>query len=351
MRVMTRKVNDADLLAAAAFQNGKTPDAVEAVSQGFSGGQVLRCRWGAQTFALKRWPASTTENRVDEVHRVQTLSRQTLAIIPRLVALPSGERRLSAFGHHFELSSWMPGEPVDAPTQPNPACQTLAGSLSLGAAAIARFHRSVEILGVKMEIAPAVVRRWQRLAELKTLLPEALNAYSKGQSPERVRASVPLLQAVNHCVLEGGRLQSDAERWLRPWLDRPVETQWVLADVHREHVLFEGGQVEGIVDFDAVRRDTVATDLARWVGSFLIDGNATAALWAAAIGSYRTLRSLSPCEQELAGAIEKASWFIQLANWVVWNANAENDFPGGITAVERRVAFLMRRSRENYVNE
>jgi len=109
-------------------------------------------------------------------------------------------------------------------------------------------------------------------------------------------------------------------------------------------VLFKNDEVSGIVDFDAVRSDTVATDLARWVGSFAESGVSPELLWDAAINGYASVREISPCEQRLSGAIEQASWYIHLANWVTWIADESQNFPFGMVAAQRRVTALLRRS-------
>ena len=362
-------LDDGDSLAAAAvtrFLGRKPGTTLSRVSQGLSGGTVYRCSTNNGSFALKCWPAETTGQRVDEVHHVQRYAGEQLSrdnrftfkqlgqsfhpLVPKLSDLGGNQYRLTLADRHFDLSTWMPGAAFREPTvlaagDAESAIASVSGlenplsitsAIKAGAAAIARFHQATVDLGSEFLPAPAVIRRLKRLEELRQELPLALaNAY---------RLTGPAKVAAEHLTQHWHRMQRDSEAVLRIWELKPVTLQWVLRDVHREHVLFENDEVSGIVDFDAVRRDTVATDLARWVGSFAESGFSPELLWDAAITGYASVREISPCEQRLSGAIEQASWYIHLANWVTWIADESQNFPGGMVSAQRRVTALLRRS-------
>lgn len=334
--------------------------ALSRINQGLSGGRVFRCETAYGVFALKQWPPGTSAERVDLVHEVQQKVGRILPLLPELKSCLVGHAtRITIEGLHFEVSTWRPGSPFEpvAAEDPGPtkASMELGEALGRGAAAIARFHQASDTLardasgggtfGRVNAVAPAVTRRLKRLETLKGLLPSVLMEQA-ATSASSVQA-VSLAHARRMLADQWRRLHDRSEQILRPWLARPVPISWVLRDVHREHVLFEGGVVSGIVDFDALNRDTVATDLARWVSSFAelegaSQGRDSAELWAPVIEQYSGCRTISPCEQELAGAIEEASWYIQLANWVVWTADKDREIPGGIDAAERRVSALLR---------
>jgi len=298
------------------------------VSEGLSGAVVHQCTTKHGVFALKRWPPGTAAQRIDEIHHVQRFVGNSLSIIPPLVPWREQETRLTFGDWHFDCSRWLAGHAFDASTD------NVIAAVRNGAAAIGQFHRSTAGLGSEIAIAPAVVQRLSRLGELKELIPLAL-----GRS-QKLTGSLRLV--ANHFNQAWRQHHDQSVSRLRPWSARPVPIQWVLRDVHREHVLFEGGRVTAVVDFDAVKRDTVASDLSRWVGSFMEFAADPKTLWNQAFSSYQTSNAISPCEQELAGAIEEASGFISLANWVVWIAGEGRNFPGGMDAVERRVAHLLR---------
>lgn len=300
------------------------------VSEGLSGAVVHRCTTNGGVFALKRWPAGTSAQRIDEVHHVQRFVGNSLSIVPPLVPWREAQTRLTFGNSHFECSRWLAGLAFDD------AIDDVAAAVHRGAAAIGQFHRSAAALGSEIAIAPAVIQRWKRLGELKERLPVAL------LRSQTLTGSLRLV--ADRFNQTWRQLHDQSVSRLRPWISRPVPVQWVLRDVHREHILFEGGRVTAVVDFDAVKRDTVVSDLSRWVGSFREFAVDPKTLWSQAFSGYQASSAISPCEQELASAIEEASGFIYLANWVVWVACEDRDFPGGMDAVERRVAHLLRSS-------
>src|SRR5690606_27459615 len=88
-----------------------------------------------------------------------------------------------------------------------------------------------------------------------------------------------------------------------------------LRDVHREHVLVSGERVTGIVDFGAMRVDTVATDLARLLGSMAIEDEA---LWAGGIAAYDQVRAISDDERTLMTSYHETSTVLSGFYWLRW---------------------------------
>lgn len=318
---------------------------VQRVAGGLSGAAVFACQAEDRKYALKRWPAGTSAARVDEVHEVMLQSRRQLALVPELVRSPLGTTRLARDGYHYELTSWMPGSPFgddDVSVSGFPVLaksahdfQATLAAVAAGAEAIASFHDSVRRWGSVSAPAPAILRRLKRIEQLRTELPLALSHCE--------RLSPTLRTAADWLRSEGVRGLHTAGAMLGRWAGERIPTQIVLRDVHREHILFSAGQPSGLVDFDAVGRDTVATDIARWVSGFVESGTDPRPLWDAAGAGYRRVLPFSACERELAGAISQSSGVILLANWVVWMALEQRDFSGCSDLVDRRVAELMGR--------
>ncbi len=361
-------VDDDVITAATRFFAGQ-PFTIKPVAPGLSGAAVFRCQCATGEFALKRWPTAMSGDRIDQIHAVQRFARTSLELVPDVFAwddvfaCDDRQYRLTLGNHHFDCTTWMPGQCVapavygspgvgravpgfniDLPgtARPTPGFDNgLSGKTRLeliasGAAAIARFHLATQGLGSTNGIAPAVIRRLQRLAELVESLPIAL--------PIAQRQSGDVRAAGDYLAAHWQRLQHESRAILVPWSSTPVSLQWVLRDVHREHILFTDGDVSGLVDFDALKQDTVACDLARWVGSFADQLASHDSLWDVACAGYGRIRPISHCEQRLASAIEKVSWYIHLANWVIWTAGKPQDIPGGMETAERRIAGLLHRS-------
>ena len=250
----------------------------------------------------------------------------------------------------WELAEWMHGAPLgrDASLQ----------QISIGAAAIARFHQAVKTLANQWAPPPAVINRLSRLSELDDLLPQALAA----QTGPGV--SVPLRETIAEaCSLLYGtwpQIRDRINKALKPRLNQILPTQYVLRDVHREHVLFdedlrEHGSVSGLIDFDAVRVDTPLTDLSRWGGSFTVDRSDSDAVWEAVMAGYWAICQLEqPVERGRTVALIRdlhfSSIWISLANWAVWIRLQSRNFPAGDHAVRTRIDELCRLARRRCEN-
>lgn len=326
------------------FLPGARDVAVSRLSGGLSGAVVYRCDVDGRRYALKRWPEGTSAGRVDEVHDVLRRARKRLGLVPELVTSLFGSTRLSWDAGHFELASWVPGVAVGDGGEGR---ETIVDAVRRGAAAIGAFHEATRCWGEGESLPPAVLRRLGRIEELQRRLPEAL---ARGQSP------TPMIAMAAEWLRRHGnvRLKEAAAR-LEPWAARMVPVQVVLRDIHRQHILFQEGVVSGIVDFDALGKDAIATDLARWVGGFFADcgvglvvvgGDSEPSenlqtLWEAAVSGYSAIRSVPQSVVDLAVDIAEASWVILLANWVVWAHLGERDFSGLWPVVDRRVREIM----------
>ncbi len=316
------------------------------IAPGFSGSVVYRCDRSLRgslddggQFALKAWPASTERSRIEEIHRVQSRALAAgCAAVPRIHGLVTVDVR------HWELSSWMPGEPAAADAEPD--------FVRRGAFEIGRFQRAVALLGQLLQPAPAVLARLDRAAEVDRLLPPTLAAMNAGL----INFPPPLASAMREarqCLNEQWPMaRARIARTLADYRDLPVPNQYVLRDVHREHVLFCDREVSGLIDFDAVRIDTPMTDLARWVAGFLTgDRDRDDSIWEAAMAGLameNVLQSRNPMAFgqpqmiELATAIHFATTWISLANWLIWLISERRSFPAGHNRVAQRIEELTR---------
>ena len=126
-----------------------------------------------------------------------------------------------------------------------------------------------------------------------------------------------------------------------------MPTQYVLRDVHRDHVLFTDQKPTGLIDFDAIRVDTPSTDLARWVGSFLDGRKETEMLWETALAGFYDVYSLNgkskvAIDHRLAKDICFSTTWISLVNWLDWLLCQQRSFPPGPEFVAARVRELIR---------
>lgn len=319
------------------------------IRPGMSGAAVYDCRLAdGRRYALKSWPAGIERAHVQQVHQVITWARhQGCEFVPELSATAAETTVVLSGGRLWELAEWMPGQPLTLSASP--------AEIQAGAAAVARFHASAAELGVSDQPPPAVAARLRRLQQLGDLLPRAL---------QPTRSVVDTEPVLAETLGRAGRLLGEqwpaaaerVTRGLAPWADAPIATQYVLRDIHREHLLFGGGNpaslaagtgdrrnVTGLIDFDAVRIDTPASDLARWVSDFLVGRRDEAAeeVWRAAVAGFEQVRPFAIQHQRLARELVIATSWISLANWLVWLNVERRQFPAGPEAVAKRIEHLL----------
>ena len=326
------------------------------VPPGMSGAAVYECVAGdGEKLALKRWPEGTSRARMEEVHRVMRQSKQAgCELVPTVQefanvmikqggALTIPSPTVMADGNNYwDLLQWMPGVAANADAS--------LEVIRRGASGIAMFHASLRSLGTKRQSPPAVAARLTRLRQLDSLLPQAIaiDPTSRvGPTEKEKELGAVLAEACRRVRHEWDVVRARIARSLSPYVDKPVETQYVLRDVHRGHVLFSQGSATGIIDFDSLRIDTPATDLARWVGSFLSSQDEIDRVWEAALAGFQSENALitgprCQIDPKMAKELCFATNWLSLGNWLVWILCERRFFPAGNNAVISRVNELLR---------
>ena len=378
------------------------PYNLQRMQPGFSGGEIFRCQRENTTglpdvWALKRLPSGTSHQRVAQVHRVIALARVAGCLfVPRVFQTIRGESfAVDGRGDFWELLCWMPGTPINELS----AGELTDELLSAVGATLATLHSALSVsddgehgLGIlppeRLAEIPAVVARRRRLTELGAM-PEFSSTGSIGLSPAIADAAVlagslpPTLAAAVAAARSwlSTRWSTHVPEIMAALADcdpSPCTLQWVLRDVHSQHILVDfddrrsdahgaqfgdgamentivagrpggfsashqGGRVMGIIDFDAVQVDTRATDLARLVGSLGPPAVRRSEYWRPVLAGYRSVSPFSPEDETLAKTLSLATQWISLANWVVWVATEKKRFHAGENAVKLRVWDLLLR--------
>jgi homoserine kinase type II len=91
--------------------------------------------------------------------------------------------------------------------------------------------------------------------------------------------------------------------------------QPAIRDIHRDHVLFTGDEVTGLVDFGALRIDTPLADLARLIGSLASDNAAARQL---ALDAYAAVIPLSNTDRQLVDLLDDSGILLGGLNWLQW---------------------------------
>jgi len=296
---------------------GAAPVARKVVG-GFSGGEVWRIDSEGASHALRRWPDGTRPSRVDEVHSVLTAlaSRSGLPIAAPLAAR-DGSRWTWWGGDIWELTRWLPGEPPRSRTT-NPA---LVAAAMRGLAA---FHSAARgLTPPAFGESPSIVER-RGLARdgiawnASTFERAVATARDPQLAPraERVRNAAPPWLPVVRADLDGAHAG-------------PLH--WILRDVWRSNLLFEGERLSGWIDFDAMRIDSPSADIARLLGSLASDRPT----WQEGLSAYRESVALGADDARRILAFQRSGVLFSAINWLRWLVAERRTFDDRAAAIRR----------------
>jgi Ser/Thr protein kinase RdoA (MazF antagonist) len=118
-----------------------------------------------------------------------------------------------------------------------------------------------------------------------------------------------------------------------------VPLQFCIGDIWRDHVLFHGDRVVGLVDFGSSRVDNVSADLARLLGSMAGDDRQW---WQIGLAAYQAIRPLEEAERRLVKAFDRSTVLMSGLNWIDWIYRQGRVFVSGDAIPHRLDEILLR---------
>lgn len=338
------------VLAAYPAEYRPTGDRPLLVVGGFSGSTIWRFSTSRGPFCLRRWPQEhPSEAQLKWIHSV--LARTAAAGFDR-IPLPVATTQKATFvesqDHLWELTRWLPGESdnVDSPAKISSLSRTAAAL-----AALAQFHLAITA-DLAHHHSPAkasgLQSRLDRVRQLSLVdLDQLVSAINVHRSlwPELADRAGGLVADYRFAV-------PAVEPHLRSAASIFVPITPCIRDIHREHVLFEGDQVTGIIDFGAMQPDNVACDIARLLGSMARDD---ANNWRHGLAAYQQIRPLSETELQLVRAYDETTVLLSGINWLRWVFEDGRIFPNPAAVLARfdknaaRLRFLANKSSRTSV--
>lgn len=302
-------------------------------SGGFSGARFWRIRSDAGDWCLRQWPDEHPPvERLLFIHGVlEHAAAETDVPLPAPRPARDGSTLVECDGRLWELSPWLPGE-ADFERHPSPL------RLQAALLALAEFHRAAgqcPLWKPRRAASPGLISRYRQLVELQDGLAELI-----AQQIAARRRGWDALHPLAERVLAGFRaLARVVEPRLRPWVTREVNLQPCIRDIWHDHLLFEEERLTGILDFGAMREETVAADLARLLGSL---GGDDAEFWQLGLTLYQSARRLSIEQLELIDVFDRSTVILAGMNWLDWIYVQERAFEDR-PAVERRMRHWIAR--------
>jgi homoserine kinase type II len=301
---------------------------------GFSGSYLWRIESPRGRLCLRLWPSEhPSPERLEFIHAVlRHVADHGFRRLPLPIAFTSGATYVKHHGRLWELTPWMPGE-VDR------AADTPPSRVAAALKALAEFHvraATYRVSGVAFGSSPGLIERRERLERLM------------GGDVEQIGRSLddrawPELAEQGRRYLSLFRRAAPATR---PLVERAatlsVPLQPCLRDIWRDNVLFVGDEVSAILDFAAMRVDSVAGDVARLLGSFAVSCDE---VWERGLAAYRDVRPLSENEMALLVAFDRSSALMAGISWLDWVFRERRTFPDRSSVIERFEFALARLAR------
>ena len=278
------------------------------ISGGLSSSRVWKIAVAEQEFALKSIPVdSIRRERLEQIHAFQSMLSRANAPVAKLQPSKFDQTITHAAGSFWELSSWLPGAPIEL-------CAVTLGHGRSAIEALANLHSISRQNLTQPGLTPAIVDRIQlieryhnRTADWSTVLNQCTIELRELAARTRVIFT-----------RESSALQFELKSFANS-----SELFWIMRDIHRQHVLFQGSQVSGLIDFGASRIDHPVSDLVRMLGTvfpFSVDiRHSLVEYYGELIGSIVDLK--------LFKAIDHASTLLSAMQWLQWLVVEQQQFP------------------------
>jgi len=287
-------------------------------------------------FCLRRWPLEylPRTERLKYIHRVLLHVAPELPIIASPLRTKSGETFIDYGGHFWEITNWLPGV---ADFRRNPSRGRLRAAIHV----LANFHvlaAGYSSHGPFTGPAPAIAERLKQLAWINrhplSTIEQSLATPLKNEID---LVAVRLFAGLKHRLsraLPPCPISATARLHLQP----------AIRDIHRDHVLFTGEDVTGLIDFGAMRSDTPLTDIARLIGSLVADDLQARQT---ALDAYSELRPLSDADRQLIDWLDYTAVTISARNWLHWLYVERRDMGPPLPIVSRMSELTLRLEKQS----
>jgi Ser/Thr protein kinase RdoA (MazF antagonist) len=274
---------------------------------GFSGAWFWRVATPTVSLCLRRWPAEhPSPARLESIHRiVRHVYQQGVTEVPVPLVSREGHTMVQQNDHLWELTPWMPGT---ADYHRQPTRPRLIAAMQL----LARFHQATDALAAEPSAPKPSPGLNQRLELLDQLLADEARriaiAAEKDPFTDRQNRAHALLEAFTKLAPQVRADLVDATRM-------SVMLQPCLRDIWHDHVLFTGDRTTGLVDYGAMREETVVGDVARLLAS-LVRGDRSA--WQIGLEAYCHQRGLDHTDLRLLDMFVRSATLLSGMNWLRW---------------------------------
>ena len=285
---------------------------VEPVSGGFSGAGVFKVETAEAGYCLRRWPVGQTyAARVRAIHQLLALAQDRgVVVVPVPLKSNSGTTLPEFNGEFWQLEPWMPGV-ANFLAEPNDE------RLKSAMAQLARFHNVVRdwdpTSGVSqwfqppsIQPCPAIANRIRMIVSYRKSIDDFEAALAQERDARFRNAGTRIARLFRTA-------HSGVSRELASVESLPIPLQPCIRDLWHDHLLYQGNQLSGVVDFGAMATDSVSCDLSRLLGSLFGDDSAA---WQRGINYYEAARTLIDTEHRLLRPLDRSSVLLSGMTWL-----------------------------------
>lgn len=271
---------------------------------GFSGAPVTKIESSVGTFALKSHPILFRDRMLANHAFQEFLATRTAIPIPYLYRWSQGAIRHVSVEERYigrvvgtqpppdtllvkdescwELSDWMPGQPVRS------TGWIRDEALNNVIDAIAAMHSCVRDWSPNWSIPADCIERGLELRSNKLLsfVQSGFDNYKAQWESLADRNGHPVLLSLGRILSQARALGSRLLGPMQSLASIPRPSHWIARDLWREHFLFDGDRLTGVIDFTASKISWPGLDLARSLGTFLLDEDPR---WESAVGRYQSV--------------------------------------------------------------
>ena len=298
---------------------------------GFSGAEFWRAESDSACWCIRKWPREhPSEERLRLIH---SLLQHAWQAGFRHLPLPLQDQDGATFteidGFFWEVTPWLPGDVI--PSLPAPAAELCAAMETL-----AEFHQALASFAgspTGLQPSPGMIDRYRLLEKMVDT------------GLDRISSQLP---ACDHRgLMDRAAVVLDYSRRCAPELLKKLQEsvglklqlQPCIRDIHHQHLLFQGSQVSGIIDFGAMNYDSVATDIARLLGSLALDDPQCRKQ---GLLAYQARRPLDVIECACVETFDQANKLLSPLNWLQWLVVEKRQFDDWALVWQRLDELIVR---------
>lgn len=295
------------------FPDIRCPEMIERPSDavGFSGTVVYRITHLGQRFCLKQFRKGLDITRQSAINSlIRNTASSGIKFVPAPYLDSQGNTLFEWADSVWQLEPWMPGIAnfLQAPSVDRLRSIGVAvARWHLAAHQIAGYSTASFFSNVRLETAPTVLDRLRALMLILNSRLNSIEAAIMHDTNADWREAGMLI--TTHVRSAGPQLLNDlsaAQHW-------QVPLQPAIRDLWHDHLLFEDELLSGLIDFNAMRVDTVAADLSRLLGSL---AGSLAKYDEVLLEAYESERKLSPNELRLIPVLDRANTMLSGMTWL-----------------------------------